>query len=361
MKRINFGQFYRKVSNKIDQHPLTGHIDLTYRCNFDCIHCYCKGSEDRGRELTTAEWKEIFDEIHREGCMWLTFSGGDPLVRDDFLELYAYAKKKGFIITLFTNGQAFTDKIVDYLVKSPPYLIEITLNGITRDTYEVITRVKGSFERVMGTIKDLNKKGIRLILKSNCLKQNKDEIAKIKVWAEENLGKPPKNKYRFKYDTVISPRLNGDISPCQCRLSFEEFLEAKKQDPDIWEEYEKGLHRKIQDITRDRNFLYHCNAWMTQFFINPYGRLKFCIISDKFSVDLKTTPFREGFFNVFPRILNQRFKTNSKCQYCDLRALCYHCPARAYLETGDEEAPMEYYCRLAEEIKKQREALNCSK
>jgi len=354
MKRIGLGSFHSELS-KSDQHPLTGHIDLTYRCNLNCIHCYCKGSEDKDRELTTAEWKKILDEIHREGCIWLTFSGGDPLVRNDFLELYSYAKRKGFIITIFTNGQTFIDKIVDYLVKSPPYSIEITLNGITKNTYEAVTQVKGSFGRVMATIKDLNRKGLRLILKSNCLKQNKDEIAKMKAWTEENLGKPAKNKYRFRYDSILCPRLNGDTSPCQYRLSFEEMLEARKQDPDIWKEYQKGLHNTSLDIKRDRGRLYLCNAWMKQFFISPYGRLKFCLLSDKFSIDLKTTPFREGFYHVFPQVANQRFKTKSKCLNCDLRPFCYNCPPRAFLETSDEEAPVEYYCRLAEETQKQKD------
>ena len=68
------------------------------------------------------------DEIHKEGCLWLTFTGGDPLVREDFLEIYSHAKKKGFIVTIFTNGQAFTKEIFDYLGKSPPFSIEITKN-----------------------------------------------------------------------------------------------------------------------------------------------------------------------------------------------------------------------------------------
>lgn len=357
MKKYNLAYFTHRLLSKKEHYPWSGQIELTYRCNLNCIHCYCKGSEDKDRELTTGEWKEILDEIYQEGCIWLNFTGGDPLVRDDFLELYFYARKKGFIVTIFTNGQEFTKKILDFLVESPPFSIEITLNGITKDTYETITQVDGSFERVMAAIRKLNRRGIRLILKSNCLRQNKNEIVKIKAWTEENLGNPPKNKYRFKYDMIIYPRLNGDVSPCQYRIFFEEFLEVRKQDPDIWEQYEKGLHGKLMDLKRDRDFLYRCNAWMTNFFINPYGRLQFCPLSDKFTTDLKTTPFREGFYHVFPQVLNERFKTKSKCRDCDLRLLCYNCPARAYLETGDEEAPVECFCRLAEEIKRQREAV----
>ncbi len=358
MEKNSLSRFARKLINKKEHYPWSGQLELTYRCNLDCVHCYCKGSEDgrqktEDRELTAEEWKKILDLIQQEGCIWLTFTGGDPLVRDDFLELYSYAKEKGFIITLFTNGNSLTKEIINYLAKLPPFSIEITLNGITQETYEAITQVRDSFPRVIRNVKLLSKSKIKLILKSNCLKQNKDEIAKIKGWTEELLGKPAQKKYRFKYDPMIYPRLDGDKAPCNHRLSFEELVELKKQDPDIWEEYQKGLHSDFPDLKRDGGFLYHCNSWMQQFFINPYGRLKFCIFSDKFSIDLKITAFKEGFYRWPAQILDERFKTNSKCRDCGLRPICYHCPARAYLETGDEETPVPYYCQLAEETAKE--------
>lgn len=372
MKRISLGHFYSKLSNKKDQQPLNGQIELTYCCNLNCIHCYCKGLEDTvsgnrlsviatnrkpqtaNRELTTEEWKEILDEVHREGCLWLIITGGEPLIRDDFLEIYSYAKAKGFIITLFTNGLLLTKKIIDYLQKSPPESIEITLNGITKATYESITQIKGSFKRIMSAIKELADKNLPLILKSNCLKQNKNEIGRIKVFVDKLLGKGNK-RWRFKYDPMIYPGLNGDIAPCNYRLSPEELLEVKNSDPEIWEEYKRGLCGKFPELGRDEVFLYRCTAWLNQFFINPYGRLKFCQFSDKFSIDLRKETFKKGFYNVFPQLLNERFKTDSKCKDCSLRPICYRCPARAYLETGDEEKPVEYYCQLAKATLNEKE------
>ena len=136
MKKLQRGYFFYKLYNKKEHHPFRGQIELTYRCNLNCIHCYCKGIEDK--ELTTEEWKKILDVLQKEGCLHLCFTGGEPLIRDDFLEIYSYAKTKGFIITLFTNGQALTAKIINYLVKSPPMAIEITLNGITQRSIEEI-------------------------------------------------------------------------------------------------------------------------------------------------------------------------------------------------------------------------------
>jgi radical SAM protein with 4Fe4S-binding SPASM domain len=343
MDKSSVGIFYQKIHNKSRQFPLDGQIDLTYRCNLNCVHCYCKGSEDKKHELNVSQWKKILDQVHRQGCIWLTFTGGEPLLREDFLEIYAYAKKKGFIILIFTNGQLFNRSIVSYLVKAPPYSIEITLNGATPNTYEKITQVKGSFPKVVENIRLLAKNKLPLLIKANLLKQNKDEIGKIKKWSELILGKP----FKFQYDTIIYPRLNGDRAPCKYRLSFPEALKVIRRDPDMWKEYREKLDHAFSGLSRDGGYLYHCNAWMKQFFINPYGKLKFCAFYDKFSVDLKKVSFKEGFYRSFPQLLKERFKTDSKCRSCQLRPFCYFCPARAYLENASAELPVDYYCEFA--------------
>ena len=174
MKKLQRGYFFYRLQNKKRYFPFNGQIELTYRCDLNCVHCYCKGSEDKDRELTAKEWKKILDALQEEGCLNLCLTGGEPLIRKDFLEIYSYAKSKGFIITLFTNGQAVPPKVIDYLVKSPPFSIEITLNGITKRTYESITQIPGSFLKVMKTINALKEKKLPLVLKSNCLKQNKE-------------------------------------------------------------------------------------------------------------------------------------------------------------------------------------------
>jgi radical SAM protein with 4Fe4S-binding SPASM domain len=365
MKSQKLVSFYEKLHNRKVHFPLKGQIELTDRCDLSCVHCYCKAQGvtkqgPQGGELSTLEWHKIIDAIYQEGCLWLTFTGGDPLVRDDFLEIYSYAKNKGFIISLFTNGLRLTGRIIDYLVTAPPFSIEITLNGITKKTYESISQVEGSFSMAMANIKLLAQKKLHIILKANCLKYNKYEIGKIKRFTEELLGKPSEKKYRFQYDTMILPRRNGDRKPCNYRLSFEELRELRKQDSDLWGEYQAQMHSGFSDLSRDRRFLYHCNTWLTHFIISPYGRLKFCDFSDKFSVDLRISSLKDGFFKIFPRLLNEKFKTESKCIDCRYRQVCFNCPARAYLETGNEEAPVPYYCKLAKatyrEMKKYKNA-----
>jgi radical SAM protein with 4Fe4S-binding SPASM domain len=348
MQTGNTASFLSRLRNKKEHFPFSGLLELTYGCGLNCVHCYCKGSENKKKELTSKEWQNILIQLHKQGCLWITFSGGDPLFRKDFLEIYDFAIQQGFIITIFTSGMYLSDRVLGQFQKSPPFSIEITLNGISESVYESITQVKGSFNVVMRNIKRLHENGLQIILKSNCLKQNKSELGKIKEFAE-TLLKPKANRHRFKYDPMIYPRLNGSLEPACCRLSAKELLQTRKTDAAIWKEYEKGLCAGAPNLGRNKQFLYRCNAWMNQFFIDPTGRLKFCQFSEKFSTDLKTGLFKNGFYNVFPKLLNKTFKTDSKCADCSLRPICYHCPARAYLETGNEEAPVPYYCELAQE------------
>ena len=358
MKKQNISGFATKIAKMCDrkrQFPINGQLELTYRCNLNCIHCYCKEMENKGKELNTKQWKKIIDELQKEGCLDLCFTGGDPLIRKDFLEIYAYAKAKGFLITILTNGTLFTKKLISYLQKSPPFSIEITLNGITEATYERITQIPGSFDKVMDIIDKLSKKNFHLVLKSNCLKENKDQIGKVKAFTHQLFGR---DKKRFKYGPFIFPRLNGDKAPCDHRLSPEELLKIRHSDSDMWQEYKKDLCEALPKLKREKDYLYHCNSWMTNFFITPYGRLKFCALTDNFSTDLKKEKFREGFYNIFPRLLYEKFKTKSECRNCRLRPVCYQCPGRAYLETGDEEAPVQYYCKLAKAILKDKHSFN---
>lgn len=360
MKDISLPNFYFKKLDKKHFYPLHGQIELTYRCALNCFHCYCKGSENRELEFETGEWKKIIAEIQRAGCICLCLTGGDPFVRKDFLEIYSYIKAKGFIITIFTNASGLTNEILAYLIKSPPLSIEVTLNGATPKSYEAVTQVRGSFLRVMNNIKRLAKNRLPLTLKSNCLKINNREIGTIKKFSEELLGKL-KNTHRFGYDPMIYPRLNGDKTPCEYRLSFEELLDTKRRDRGIWEEYQYGLHSSLPLSARDNSFTYHCNSWMKHFFINPYGRLKFCEFSEKFSVDIRTTSFREWFYGLPKKIFSEKFKTGSPCRDCGLRSICYYCPARSYLETGNEEGPVPYYCELANGLAKEIERVHAAK
>src|SRR5207245_3508797 len=134
----------------------------------------------RRREMSKEEQFQRLDELAKMGCFWLLYSGGEIFARKDFLEIHTYAKKKGYLITLFTNGTLITEKIADYLLEWPPFAIEITLYGRTKETYEALTQIPGSYERCLRGIKLLRERGLPLKLKTVATSINKHEVtAKI--------------------------------------------------------------------------------------------------------------------------------------------------------------------------------------
>jgi radical SAM protein with 4Fe4S-binding SPASM domain len=341
-----YGKFRR-----IRRQPLFGQFDLTYKCDYNCVHCYCQKTGSSGRELSTAEIKTILDEIHREGCLWLALTGGDPLARPDFKEIYLYARQKGFILTILTNGYRLNADMTRFFTKYPPCSIDITVNSLKEKNYRKIISIPQALDKVKKNVKLAAKAGLNMIIKANCLKENKGEIGAIKQWSENILGKPADNLYRFRYDKIIFPRLDSSKEPCRHRLNVKELSLVHMEDEDMEQEYCRALQAPLSQRQVKDDHLYACDSWKTSFFIDPYGRLKFCSHSDKFSTDLRQQSFHHGFYNEFAKIAKARFKSQSPCRWCDLRLYCYSCPAIACLETGDEEKPAPYFCRMARQFK----------
>jgi len=357
IKEINFKGYFREFCDKSRHHrvPVEGQIKLTYLCNYRCVYCYCTHCNNiinEKKELNFIQWKDILDQIHELGGICLTITGGEALLHRNFLRIYDYARNKGFLVTIFTNGFLLDDEIIKHFVKNPPFSIELTLNGITKRTYESITQVPDSFRRIMDIIKNIVSNNLPLVLKTMGLKENKNEILKIKEFAEKLLGK---GKYCF--DSFVAPCLDGSPEPVSHRLSIKEILEIENQDSNMMANKSYYL-RKPRNQSLPKEYLYHCSSWITNYIINPYGLLQFCNLTRKYSTDLTKESFREGFYNVFPRLLREKYKSDSKCIDCKYRYYCFHCPSRAYLETGDEEAPVEYFCQLARANWKLKESNN---
>src|SRR5258708_6947750 len=165
MQLLSYDEFSRRISSVFAgrRAPLQGTIELTNRCPLNCSHCYnnlpMNDFEARNRELSTREYLDILDQLADAGCLWICFSGGEIFARRDFFEIYGHAKQRGFIITLFTNGILIDERVADRLVEMRPFSIEITLYGRTKETYEALTRIPGSWEKCI--------RGIRLLLGRN--------------------------------------------------------------------------------------------------------------------------------------------------------------------------------------------------
>lgn len=328
--------FHERMADK--NKPINGQFELTFGCGLRCVYCYSdcyNNPKDIKRELTFREVCNILDQIADLGCLWLCFTGGDPLTRPDFLDIYAYAKGKGFVITLFTNGTLFTPDLVDYFKEYPPFSIEITLNAVTQETYERISQVPGSFVRALRGIELILERRLPLKLKTHVLSLNYHELGKIKSYVQD-LG------MEFRIDPRIYPRLDGSPKPCKYRLSPEEIIDLLYQHEDSYPQGDSGERPVIPSDS-----LFRCSQGLYSFYISPYGELIFCNLLRSPSYDLKRGSFKEGFYRLYPEIRQAKYKSASPCRGCRIYHLCWQCPAKATLENEDPEKPIEYFCRLA--------------
>jgi radical SAM protein with 4Fe4S-binding SPASM domain len=135
--------------------PLRIDMALTFRCQNSCVHCYAGGSHEN-EELTTEEWKRVIDRLHRVGVFILTFTGGEPTLREDLSELLSYGQKKGLVTGLITNGRNLTDKkYVKTLEESGLDFAQVTLESHKPEIHDLMTGDKGSWKETVAGIKNL--------------------------------------------------------------------------------------------------------------------------------------------------------------------------------------------------------------
>lgn len=341
---LSYGEFSKLIHQKAisERVPINGSIEVTTRCNLSCAHCYINipaaDKIARERELSCQEWYHIIDQIVDEGCLWLLLTGGEPFIRSDFLDIYTYAKRKGLLITLFTNGTLITPYIADYLAEWKPFSVEITVYGYTKKTYELVTGVPGSYERCMQGIHHLLERKIPLKLKTMVMTINQHEIQDMKRWAE-GLG------VEFRYDPVLNSRLDGSKKPCRLRITPEKAVEFDILDKKRFNAWKEFIEKFFG--APDSNSLYHCGAGVASFHIDPYGEMSLCIMSRNLSYNLHRESFKEGWYKFIPRVRAQKRIGDYQCGECELISLCGQCPGWGELEHGNPETPVEYLCKIA--------------
>jgi radical SAM protein with 4Fe4S-binding SPASM domain len=349
MQTRSYGDFSLGIHERLlrERVALEATIEVTRRCPLECAHCYnnlpMDDQQARVRELSYQEHCRILDEITDAGCLWLLYSGGEIFARRDFLNIYTYAKKKGLLITLFTNGTMITPKIADYLLEWRPFSIEITLYGRTKETYERLTGIPGSYEKCMSGIGLLKERGLPLKLKSVAVSINKHEIWDMQRFAEDELG------LEFKFDAMMSPRIDCSQSPLAVRLKEWEIVDFDLQEPRRmreWKQFAERFNGPVHSPEHSSD-IYHCGGGVNGFAIDPEGRMSICVLSHFDTYDLRKGSFREGWEDFLLKVRSKKATMATKCVKCEIKALCGMCPANGELENGHAEKPVEFLCHVA--------------
>ena len=310
--------------------PIEATLELTYRCNLKCIHCYvdCKDLPD---ELTFDEWRDVLDQLKAAGFIYLLFTGGEIMVRPDFLDIASYARSCGFFISFLSNCTLVTPEIARAIAELKPISIGTSLYGASASTHESVTKVSGSFERTVRGVELLVEAGLVPRIQTVMIKSLGAELPKIKKLAE-NLGATSSASFG------LTPTKSGSYSPSQYEPSEEEVLEFGGQ---------SGLFGVCNEDGPDV-----CKAGKSNCAISPNGDVTPCNIFPLKLGNLKQSSF-DSIWHIEPcaelRYFRSMRRSNlNACLSCELKAYCHRCTAVAFIETGRFDGPSPIACRWAQ-------------
>ncbi|MBN2437089.1 MAG: radical SAM protein [Deltaproteobacteria bacterium] len=345
---------WKRLENK--RIPLSFELEITARCSNNCRHCYINlPPDDRTAlrdELTLAEIGNLADQAVSLGSLWCLITGGEPLIREDFFDIYRLLKKKGLLVSVFTNACLMTEKHIKLFRDYPPRDVEVTVYGATRETYERVTRTTGSYAAFRRGLALLLEGGIQVDLKTMALRSNVHELPAIARFCRD------RTEYFFRFDPILQLRFDGNEERNREirteRLSAGEIVAIDASDPKRSAALEKRCSTPETGIppeeTADR--LFQCGAGGDSFAVSYDGLFRLCpsLWQRDCLYDLRRGTLAEAWFDFVPRVLARTSKNREfldGCRICPLMNQCQWCPAQAYLECGRMDEWCEYFCRVA--------------
>jgi radical SAM protein with 4Fe4S-binding SPASM domain len=313
----------------------SAHWELTYRCNEHCTHCYLdvfKPNEHVPGELTTEECLRTIDQLADLGTLHLTMSGGEIFVRRDFFEIAEYARSKGFLLRLFTNGLLIKPEVADRIAALHPYVVEISVYGTDAATHDKITQVSRSFELSTGALRLLHERGIRTVMKTPFMRENVYQIHELRALADQ-LGA------QYRYDITITAKDNGGRSPLEHRMTYEQLIWLFRQEM----RSEEWVSRTLKPNQPT------CGISLNSLLVDPYGNIFPCVQTRTLVGNIKQQSLRAIWEEspVWAELGRLTIGELPVCRTCELQSMCVRCHGIAKLEDGDIRNPASVNCREA--------------
>jgi radical SAM protein with 4Fe4S-binding SPASM domain len=314
--------------------PFSVQVDLTYRCNEQCVHCYLDHN-DHG-EMTTAEIKNLLKEMAEAGVFTLTFSGGEIFLRKDFFEILECARELTFCIKLKTNAllvrEAQAARLRDLGVAS----IQVSIYSHRPEVHDAITKVKGSLQRSIKAIRFLKSQGLRVIMANVLMTRNMEDHHGVRALAEE-LGA------EYALDPTITPMMDGDRSILDLNAG-EAALRQLYHDESYVGDVEEFCAPQPAPDESSMDAL-PCSAGHTACYVSPYGEFYPCV---QFPLSCGNVR-QQRFIDIWrdseqlKEVRSIRLRDLSSCSQCAHGSSCTRCPGLAFME-GNMRGPSTADC-----------------
>jgi len=321
--------------------PSRAMIEVTRRCVQRCVHCYIDDFSGEG-ELSTDELKDVLRQLFEMNCLEVTFTGGDPFMRRDFMDILRYARQLHFAIVLYTEATLITPELADQLKQISPWRVEVTLLGPDAELHDRLTRSRGSFERSLRGIRLLLERGINVKGKTILMKDNVDRYPEMRDLFDE-LG------MAHIVDPLVTPMTNGDCSVTGLRIGRERMKELLGDDTIAPGTIMLGTSMYSDAMNQSRD-LPMCKAGLSFLHINADGSVLPCVALPVEAGNVREQSLRDIWdtSELFARMRTTTMKDLDTCSDCELYVLCYRCPGLALLEDGDMYGPSRTGCENAE-------------
>jgi radical SAM protein with 4Fe4S-binding SPASM domain len=314
--------------------PISVHLDVTYRCNERCVHCYLD-HDDHG-EMTTAEIKAVLDQLAEAGVFFLTFSGGEVFMRRDFFELLEHARRLLFNVKIKTNAVMIHEEEAQRIRALGVDTIQISVYSHRPEVHDAITKLPHSFERTMKAIRFLRDRGLRVTIANVLMTANLSDHYHLQKLAAE-MG------VHYTVDPTITPMMDGDTSVLSLRIPGEELSEVFRN-PALVPNMEEFC-APPKTPTEDDLEGYSCSAAHSFCYISPYGDVFPCVQFPLPSGNVRKQKFLD-IWNLSPQLNEVRSiqaKHLTVCSSCSHVSSCTRCPGLAYME-GNMRGPSTADC-----------------
>lgn len=337
--------------------PIGGNFELTARCNFNCPMCYVHMTPEQlkasgKKELTAGQWLDIAKAARDRGMVFALLTGGEPLVRKDFFEIYDGMREMGILISINSNGSMLKGEILERFLETPPFRFNISLYGGCNETYQKMCGLP-AYDTVKENIRMLKNAGVDVSLNLSITPYNKDDLPQIYADAVELDVNVRASSYMYP-----SVRVNGEQYGCGSRLSCEESANYSVE-WDLIRFPEKDFLLRAENLMRfaaaeqegcpmEEGEGVRCRAGSSAFWLTWDGRMLPCGMM----MTPVTYPLEVGFDAAWDEIRQEtsKIRTPAKCRSCAYHNICGACAAVHYTETGSFNGIPQYVCDRAVKI-----------
>ncbi len=314
--------------------PLSAHLDLTYRCNERCEHCYLD-HDDHG-EMTTAEIKDLLRQFADAGVFFLTLSGGEPLIRRDCFEIIEDARSLGFNVKLKTNAILIREKEALRLRALGVEQVQISVYSDRPEVHDAITKVPGSLERTVKAIRFLRSQGLRVTMANVLMRSNRGDTEGVHDLAGK-LGA------HYTLDPTITPMMDGNTSVLRLRVDASE-ISSYFHNPSLVGDVESFCAPPAAVDAQVLEGL-PCSAGHTSCYVSPYGDVYPCVQFPLTCGNVRQQKFLEIWRDSpqLAEVRSIRLKDLTTCSSCTHAGSCTRCPGLAYME-GNMRGPSTADC-----------------